>query len=57
MTGNAPDLSGEWLFHGHPWDAPYEGQIALTLVQSGTEITGELGQLIVPFTGRPPEDP
>jgi hypothetical protein len=32
----AIDIAGEWIFDGHPFDAPYAGQIGLTLRQSGT---------------------
>ena len=51
------DLSGEWIFDGHPFDAPYAGQIRLTLKQSGTSISGDLLQLQDPFSGKPPADP
>ena len=51
------DLSGEWIFDGHPFDAPYAGQIRLTLKQSGTGISGDLLQLQDPFSGKPPADP
>ena len=51
------DISGEWIFDGHPWDAPYAGQVKMNLKQSGTTIIGELVQLIDPFSGKPPADP
>ena len=51
------DISGDWIFDGHPWDAPYAGQIKMNLKQSGTTIIGELVQLIDPFSGKPPADP
>ncbi len=53
----AIDITGEWIFDGHPFDAPYAGQIRLTLQQSGTSISGELLQLQDPFSGKPPADP
>jgi hypothetical protein len=51
-----PNLTGEWRFHGHPWDAPHEGLIGITLTQNGTALQGELITIISPFTGQPPDD-
>ncbi len=51
------DLSGEWIFDGHPWDAPYAGQIQMRLTQSGTSLSGDLVQLVHPLTGKAPRDP
>ena len=30
------DLSGEWIFDGHPWDLPYAGRVRMQLQQVGT---------------------
>ncbi len=51
------DISGEWIFDGHPWNAPYAGKVKMHLQQSGTSISGDLIQLIDPFSGQPPADP
>lgn len=51
------DLSGAWIFHGHPWRAPHGGRIAIQLTQTGTTLRGRLRQLIEPSTGQPPPDP
>lgn len=51
------DLTGQWIFHGHPWDTPHGGRIAIQLTQAGTTLGGSIRQLINPSTGRPPPDP
>lgn len=53
----APALTGTWLFTGHPWDAAYEGRIEIRLQQTGLRLSGDMDQLVVPFTGEPPVDP
>ena len=52
-----PDISGHWIFHGHPWDAPHRGRISITLTQEGKQLSGKLVQLIGPASGKPPADP
>lgn len=51
------DLSGEWIFDGHPWDLPYAGRVRMQLQQVGTTLSGELVQLIDPFSGQAPPNP
>jgi hypothetical protein len=48
------DLTGRWIFYGHPWDAPHPGRIAIELTQSGTTLRGTLRQMISPASGRSP---
>ena len=50
------NLTGVWTFHGHPWNAPHMGQIAIDLQQEGAALCGTLHQVINPYSGQPPPD-
>lgn len=51
------DLTGKWIFHGHPLGNPHRGRIAMELVQHENDIGGTLRQIICANSGQSPADP
>ena len=55
-----PNMTGTWAFYGKPVQEGGKagsGQIDVTLRQHGVDLTGEIIQVLDPWTQAPPEDP
>ncbi len=59
MKMTVPEITGTWILYGKPEREGQtgSGQVALTIRQHGTDLTGVLVQKIDPWTQAPPEDP